>query len=170
MKESYRKGTASHPDPESCGSGRKASAEALTGAHAGQPSSCEIRQSGVPTLLCEAEGHTGIGVIGEPVTDPAQSETLCMRGNSSRGNREVPSPPAADGATGRPEKATSRTSGMHGDGKSDGRIVPTKPPNNGRTPAEAAEGRRPTEGNTLPQATSRTQSRIDVSSGLQRVR
>jgi len=51
MKESYRKGTASHPDPESCGSGRKASAEALTGAHAGQPSSCEIRQSGVPTPL-----------------------------------------------------------------------------------------------------------------------
>jgi RNA-directed DNA polymerase len=123
MKESCGEGPASHPDPESCGSGRKASAEALTGAHAGQPSSCEIRQSGVPTLLSEAEGHTGIGVIGEPVTDPAQSETLCMRGHSSRGNREVPSPPAADGATGRPEKATSRTSGIHGEGKSDGRIV-----------------------------------------------
>src|SRR5499427_3218011 len=172
MKESYRKGTASHPAPQSCGSGRKTSAEALTGAHAGQPSSCEIRQSGVPTPLSEAEGHTGIGATGEPVADPAQSETLCMRGNSSHGNREIPSPPAADGATGRPEKATSRTSGMHGDGKSDGCIVPQKPPNKGGPPtsAEGVEGRRPTEGNTLPQATSRTPSRIDVSSGLQRVR
>src|SRR5262245_37129971 len=170
MQESYRKGIASHPDPESCGSGRKASAEALTGAHAGQPSSCEIRQSGVPTLLCEAEGNTGIGVIGKPVTDPAQSETLCMRGNSSHGNREIPALPAADGATGRSEKATSRTSGMHGAGKSDGCVVPEKPPNNGTRPTEAGEGRRPTEGNTPPQATCRTQSRDQVSSGLQRVR
>src|SRR5262245_49868002 len=170
MKESYRKGPASHPDPEPCGSGRKAPAAALTGAHARQASSCEIRQSAVTAPLSEAEGHTGIGGRGEPITDPAQSKALSMRGNSSHGNREIPSLPAADGATGRPEKATSRTSGMHGGGKSDGCIVPTKPPNNGTTPAEAVEGRRPTEGNTLPQATSRTQSRVDVSSGLQRVR
>ena len=158
MKESHGKGPASHPDPESCVDGRKAGGEALTGAHAGQPLSCEIRQSGVPTLLCEAEGNTGIGVTGEPISDPAQSETLCMRENSPHGNREIPSPPAADGAAGRPEKATSRTPGMHGDGKSDGRIVPTKPPNKDGPPtsAEAVEGRRPTEGNTLPQATSRT--------------
>src|SRR5215469_15210479 len=134
MKESYRKGKASHPDPKSCGCGRKTSAEALTGAHAGQPSSCEIRQSGVPTPLSEAEGNTGIGVTGEPVTDPAQSQTLCMRGNSSHGNREIPSLPDADGATGRPEKATSRTSGMYGDGKSDGCIIPQKPLNKDELP------------------------------------
>src|SRR5262249_2341977 len=172
MRESHGEGPASHPDPESCGSGREASAEALTGAHAGQPLSCEIRQSGAPMLLCEAEGHTGSGVTGEPTSGPAQSKTLCMRGNSSHGNREIPSPPAADGATGRPEKATSRTSGMHGDGKSDGCIIPEKPPNKDGPPtsAEGVEGRRPTEGNTLPQATSRTQSRTDVSSGLKRVR
>jgi RNA-directed DNA polymerase len=172
MKESYRKGPASRPDPESCGSGRKASTEALTGAHAGQPSSCEIRYSGVPTLLCEAEGNTGIGVMGEPIADPAQSETLCMRGNSSHGSREIPSPPGTGGVPGPPEKATIRTSGMHGAGKSDGRKVPQKPSNNDGppTPAEGVEGRRPTEGNKLPQATSRTQSRIDVSSRLQRVR
>jgi hypothetical protein len=60
MKESHGKGLANHPDPESCVDGRKAGGEALTGAHAGQPSSCEIIQSGVPTLLSEAEGHTGI--------------------------------------------------------------------------------------------------------------
>src|SRR3954447_401739 len=119
MKESYGKGPASHPDPESCGGSRKASTEALTGAHAGQPLSCEIRQSGVPTLLSEGEGHTAGGVTGEPSADPAQSKTLSMRGNSSRGNREIPSPPVPDGRAGRPEKATSRTSGMHGGGKSD---------------------------------------------------
>ena len=58
MKEPHGKGLASHPDPESCADGRKVAGEALTGAHAGQPSSCEIRSSGVPTLFCEAEGHT----------------------------------------------------------------------------------------------------------------
>ena len=45
MKESHRKGLASHPDPESCGVGREAGIEALTGAHAGQPLSCEITPS-----------------------------------------------------------------------------------------------------------------------------
>src|SRR6478672_7441363 len=59
MQESHGKGPASHPDPESCVDGRKAGGEALTGAHAGQPSSCEIRSSGVPTPLSEAEGNTG---------------------------------------------------------------------------------------------------------------
>ena len=94
MKESYGKDPASHPDPESCVGGRKDAGEALTGAHAGQPSSCEITSSGVPTLLVEAEGHTEGGVNGEPPADPAQSETLSMRGNSSHGKREIPWAPA----------------------------------------------------------------------------
>ena len=42
MQEPYRKNLASYPDPESCDSGRKATGEALTGAHAGQPLSCVI--------------------------------------------------------------------------------------------------------------------------------
>jgi hypothetical protein len=41
MKESCGKDPASHPDPESCVGGRKGAGEALTGAHAGQPSSCD---------------------------------------------------------------------------------------------------------------------------------
>ena len=49
MQESYGEGPASHPDPESCGSGRKASAEALTGAHAGQPSSCDSHRPSAGT-------------------------------------------------------------------------------------------------------------------------
>ncbi len=170
MKESHREGPASHPDPESCDDGRKVGGEALTGARAGQPSSCEIRSSGVPTLLTEAEGHTEGGAMGEPPSDPAQSKTLCMRGNSLHGNREVPVSSVADGSTDRSGKGTPRNPDMYGTGKSDGGIVPGKSPNNGRRPAEAMEGRPPTTGNSVQTATSPTQSGIGVSSGLQRVR
>jgi RNA-directed DNA polymerase len=170
MKESHREGPASHPDPESCVDGRKAGGEALTGAHAGQPLSCEIRPTGVPTLLSEAEGHTGDSVIGQLSPDPAQSKTLGMRGNSLHGNREVPGSPAADGSAGRSGKGTPLNPDMHGPGKSDGGVVPRKSPNNGRRPAEAMEGRPSTEGNSVQTATSPTQCGTDVSSGLQRVR
>lgn len=171
MQESYGKDPASHPDPESCVGGRKDAGEALTGAHAGQPSSCEIRPSGVPTPLSYAEGNTGGGVTGEPPSDPAQSETLCMRGNSSHGKREVPRVPAG-GKAGRPEKVYDRTSGAHARGKSDDRVVPEKPPNNAKDDltAEAVEGRRSTEGNTMQAAASRTQSRLDAWDALDRVR
>ena len=171
MKESYGKDPASHPDPESCVGDRKVAGEALTGAHVGQPSSCEIRSSGVPTRLSDAEGNTEGGVIGEPSSDPAQSETLCTRGNSPHGKREIPWAPAG-GAAGRPEKVYDRTSGAHAHGKSDGRVVPKKPPNRaGSDPTtEVVEGRRPTEGNTIQTAASRTQSRLDALDALDRVR
>ena len=83
MKESHRKDLASHPDPESCVGVGNATGEALTGAHAGQPSSCEIPQSGVPTLFSEAEGNTGASARASSVRDPrsrrpcACVETLC---------------------------------------------------------------------------------------------
>lgn len=170
MKESHRKDPASHPDPESCVGGRKAAGEALTGAHAGQPLSCEIRQSGVPTPLSEAEGNTGNYVQGELFPDPAQSKTLRMRGISLHGNREVPQTPDADGAAGRPEKVDDRASGMHVCGKSDDRIVPEKPSNKGMRPAETVEGRRSTEGNTEQGAAPRTLSRTSASSLLLGVR
>lgn len=170
MKESHRKDPASHPGPESCVEVREATGEALTGAHAGQPSSCEIRSSGVPTPLSEAEGHTGNYVQGELFPDPAQSETLCMRGNSLDGKREIPQAPVADGATGRPDKVDDRTAGMHARGKSDDRVVPKKLSNKDTKSAETVEGRRSTEGNADQQAASRTQSRIDVSSPLLSVR
>jgi RNA-directed DNA polymerase len=171
MKESCGKDPASHPDPESCVGGRKGAGEALAGAHAGQPSSCEIRSSGVPTPLSEAEGNTGGGNNGEPSPDPAQSETLCTRGNSSHGKREIPRVPAS-GTAGRPEKVRDRTSGAHARGKSDGCVVPEKSPNKvGRHPAaEAMEGRRPTEGNTMQATATRTQSRLDALIALGRVR
>jgi hypothetical protein len=58
MKESYRKGTASHPDPESCVASREAAIEALTGAHAGRVLSCEIIATRLPTSYHVAEGNT----------------------------------------------------------------------------------------------------------------
>ena len=73
----------------------------------------------MPTPLSEAEGNTEGGATGKPSSDPAQSKTLRMRGNSLHGNREIPRAPSADGAAGRPGKAIGRTSGMHACGKSD---------------------------------------------------
>jgi len=116
------------------------------------------------------EGNIRIGAIGKPVLDPAQSKTLSMRENSSHGNWEIPQASTGDGPVDRPEKATSRTSGMHARGKSDGRVLPEKPPNDGTTPAEVVEGRRPTKGNSPLPAAARTQSRTPASPGLQRVR
>jgi RNA-directed DNA polymerase len=137
----------------------------------GQPSSCEIRLSGAPTPLSEAEGNTEGGVIGKPSPGPAQSETLCTRENSPHGKREIPWAPAR-GKAGRPEKVYDRTAGMHAPGKSDDRVVPGKPPNKGvpEAPAEAVEGRRSAEGNTIQVPASRTQSRLDARIALDRVR
>ncbi len=172
MQESHRKDPASRPDPESCVGGREATGEALTGAHAGQPSSCEINHSGVPTLLVEAEGYTEGGAIGKPPEDPAQSETLCMRGNSLRGKREIPGVPIDASRMGRLGKAKSRPPSVSARGKSDDCVVPEKPPNNdGVDPsAEVVEGRRSTKGNPMSGAVSRTQSRNDASISRHRVR
>jgi len=172
MKEPYGEGLAPHTGPESCAGCRETVGEALTGARTGQPLSCEIRLSGMPTLLSEAEGNTGNSDKRELFSDSTQSKTLCTCGNSLRGNREVPEIPSPDGGDGRSGKAGSYTLDMDVSGKSDGCIVPGKPPNKGRDdlPAEVVEGRRPTKGNTKQAATVRTQCRVAVSTGLQRVR
>lgn len=170
MKEPYGEGPASHTGPESCADVREDIGEALTGVHTGQPLSCEINSSGVPTAFVSAEGNIVHGANRESCADPAQSKTLCMCGNSLHGNREIPKVPVQDGRAGRPEKANCRTSGVYASGKSDGCIVPEKPSNKGSLPAEVVEERQPTERNSLQTATARTQSRADVSIGLQGVR
>jgi hypothetical protein len=78
MKESYGKDPAIHPDPESCVGDRKGTGEALTGALVGQPSSCEIRSSGVPTRISDAAGH-------RPRGDKARREGRAVRRGSVRG-------------------------------------------------------------------------------------
>jgi hypothetical protein len=170
MKESHREEVAHHTDPESCASRRKATGEALTGAHADPALSCEIKSSGTP--LREAEGNMGRGVKREPRSSPTQSETRSTRGNSSPRNWEVPRVPALDGEAGRLGKADGRTPSMHARGKSDEPIVPRKRPNkDGRnSSAEAAEGRGSTKGNTRQSAAPRTQSRTRASNGRASVR
>jgi len=91
MKESYRKGIANRPDPESCAGRRKLSGEALTGAQAGRILSCAINLVGlVPTPFREAEGHVGGGDRRESLSNPTQSKNPGMFGNSMRENRETP--------------------------------------------------------------------------------
>ena len=155
MKEPHRKGVANHPDPESCAGGGNIAGEALTGAHAGQPSSSEITSIGVPTLCCEGEGHTTDAASRKVSADAAESETLSMRGNSMRGNRETPetSPsknaPRAFRGGDRSEKADGRTSDTHVSGESDRPIVPKKRANNAgpKAAAESVEERGLTKGN-----------------------
>src|SRR5437867_6091218 len=60
---------------------------------------------------------------------------------------------------------------MDGRGKSDGSIVPGKPPNKAGQPvAEAVEGRVPAKGNLHERNAPRTQSRAGAPSALERVR
>jgi RNA-directed DNA polymerase len=101
MKESYGEGLATHTDPESCGAARKDGDEALTGVRAGRVFSRErailrgadaVRRSGRPHPARRYR---------ETRRSPARSETPSTLGNTSHGSREVPCPPAADGAAGR---------------------------------------------------------------------
>jgi len=65
----------------------------------------------------------------------------------------------------------SRTPTMNGPEKSDGFVVPTKPPNKAaQAAAEVVEGRSPAKGNTGEQNAPRTQSRTSAPSALDRVR
>ncbi len=156
MKEPYKKGVAHHLDPESCAEAGNRLGEALTGAHAGQPSSSEITSPGVPTLYGEGEGHIQDDVTCEPSRNATESETLRTRGNSLHGNRETPkasatpNTPGVDGVTERSEKAYGPTSDMHAFGESDGSIVPQKQANKADlSVAEPVEERGPTKGNDL---------------------
>lgn len=171
VKESHRKDPASHPDPESCVGGREAAGEALTGAHAGQPSSCEIRYFGVPPPLCEAEGHTEDGATGKAVRGPRAVGDPEHAWKFSARETGDPTGTRHRWWGGSDREVVDPTPGVHVRGKSDDRVVPEKPLNNDRDdlPAEMVEGRRSTEGNTLPETASRTQSRLDASIALQRL-
>ena len=101
MKESYGKGLAAHTGPESCVAAREGSDEALTGVRAGRVFSRESNfLRGADAVRRSGRQHSTHRPR-EMRRDPARSETLCMCGNTSRENREILCPPAADGAAGR---------------------------------------------------------------------
>ena len=174
MKVRHRKGLANHPGPESCGGAREGAVEALTGESAGQPLSREIRQSGAPTLLSEAEGHIGEGATREPSASPTRSKTLGMRRSSPNRNCEISSAPAAQLAAGGSGNANGCTPDIHAGEKSDACVVPMNDPNNGAASkpaqAEGPEGRRAAKSNTEAPPAPRTQRRTRASMGLDGVR
>jgi len=90
MKESYRKGVANHPGPESCAGSRKVALEALTGVHAGRVWSCEINASGVPTPFLKGEGHTdGCAIASVRRTPRSLRPLACMETPRARTGRPV---------------------------------------------------------------------------------
>lgn len=174
MKVRHRKGIANHPGPESCGGVREGVVEALTGECAGQPLSREIRATGAPTLLSEAEGHIVEGATREPSMSPTRSKTLSMRRSSLNRNCEISLVPAVQLAAGGSGKASGRTPDIHADEKSDACVVPMNDPNNGTVPkpvqAEGLEGRRAAKSNAEAPPAPRTQRRTSASMGLDGVR
>lgn len=178
MKESYRKDVANHPDPESCGTGRKARHEALTGADAGVVSNREIPNPGTPTLLSEAEGNMAACDKASTTTDRRGRRPTARIETSGAGTGRSHSPPTgSDGPLERPAKAKGQAVGMYGHGKSDEPIVSKKPANKISkhhlefAEAELAEIRGSVKRNTDQPGIPRTQSRInEMSPGLERVR
>src|SRR6202047_3112616 len=105
MQKSYECGTATHIGPESCGAIRKNGVEALTGERTGRVFSRvrillrdadAVRRSGRPHRVHRYR---------EVCQSPARSETPCTYADTSRGNREIPSPPRAAVALGRVGKS-----------------------------------------------------------------
>src|SRR6266403_599946 len=101
MQNSYECELATHIGPESCGAARKGGVEALTGERAGRVF------SRVRTFLRDADAVRRSGRphrvhrYREVYLRPARTETPSTYADTSRGNREIPSPPRAAVASGR---------------------------------------------------------------------
>src|SRR5438874_6355240 len=106
--------------------------------------------------------------------DPTGSKNLCMHGNTSHENREIPGPsrrPLLCRGAGAQREVGRRTPLMYEPGKSDSRVVPKKVPNKARRrAAEGLEGRRLAKRNSPQATTLRTQGRARVHAALGRVR
>ena len=105
MKESYECEVATHIGPESCGAARDGGIEALTRERAGRVFS-RVRQS---LRDADAVGESGrpqpVHRYREVQRSPARSQTPSTYASTSRGNREIPSPPRAAVALGRVGKS-----------------------------------------------------------------
>lgn len=137
---------ANHSGPESCGRYREVHVEALTGETDRPAIEPRNQDSGMPTLLSEAEGNMMHDDNRKSCIDPTRSETLCMPGSLSHGSSEISSVSGASWPD-RAGKVNDRNPAIDADEKSDTPIVPKKLPNNGDNPAEAMEGRGVAKGN-----------------------
>ena len=106
MEVSCGEGVASHTGPESCAVAREGGGEALTGVRAGRVSSRENdgQLRGADAMVTGGRPHRSRRYR-ETRLDPARSETPSTHGSTSRGSREIPRPPAAEGAAGRTGKS-----------------------------------------------------------------
>jgi hypothetical protein len=107
MKVSYGEGVAIHTVPESCAVDREVGGEALTGECAGRVLSREIsgyQLRGADVVDTGGRPHR-LRRYRETQADPARSETPSTYGSTSRGNREIPRPPAPRGIAGRTGKS-----------------------------------------------------------------
>lgn len=96
-----------------------------------------------------------------------------MRGHSLHGNREIPEPTVmAPAVTVRAVEARSRTTAMHGPGKSDNGVVPEKPTNTSAPVADAelVEGRPLPMSNSAQPPVTGAQHPGQALSGLSRIR
>ena len=159
---------AHHPNPESCAVHREVAGEVLTGETCGPAIEPRNHNSGTPTPLCEAEGHSALDDKCKPSARPARSKTLSTQGSHSHGNWEISSMSdsvLSDGAG----KAKRRNPAIYVDEKSDTPIVSMKPPNKGK-PAEVVEKRGVAKGNVNQKPVRRTQSRESASMSLEGIR
>src|SRR6266849_4837634 len=101
MQKSYECELATHIGPVSCGAARKSGVEALTGERAGRVFS-RVR---IFLRDADAVGESGrphrVHRYREVYQSPARSEAPCTYADTSRGNREIPSPPRVALALGR---------------------------------------------------------------------
>ena len=100
MQKSYESGVATHIGPESCGAARKGGVEALAGERAGRVFSRVRKLRDADAVRRSGRQHR-VRRYREACQNPARSETPSTYGDTSRGNREVPSPPRAAVALGR---------------------------------------------------------------------
>lgn len=100
MKVRYGEEVANHSGPKSCGGARESVTEALTGETGGLGIEPRNQESGMPTLLSEAEGRTKQGGNCKSCDDPARSKTPCTPGSFLLRSWEISFAPALYGRAG----------------------------------------------------------------------
>ncbi len=104
MKVPDEKGVATHLGPESCVGAREGDGEALTGERAGWVLSREIVLRSADVVAGNGRPHR-VHRHREVYLGSARSETPCMSGNVSPGNREIPRSSAGEGSADRVGKS-----------------------------------------------------------------
>ena len=105
MKESYDRRVSDPRRPRVMRGSPRGRDEALTGVRAGRVLSRERNSLRGADAVGEGGRQHPERRQREAFRDPARSKTPSTCGNTSRGNREIPSSPVTDGVTGRVGKS-----------------------------------------------------------------